>query len=140
MSLLQVDSAPVKPRLLRRLPLPGLVLDTQGTGRVALLCGSGWAVAAERHAMVTAIHFELQLVVLSFLGGSWQLIKAVKQKNHSVHMVIHIGRGRPQKHSGFLHRQLSPSERWSKHGKISEIKAARVCKRARGSAWAKKKS
>lgn len=116
------------------------MLDTQETGRVALLCGSGWAVAAERHAMVTEIHFELQLVVLSFSGGSCQLIKAVKQKNHSVHMVIHIGRGRPQKHSSFLHRQLSPSERWSKHGKISEIKAARMCKRARGSAWARKKS
>lgn len=116
------------------------MLDTEGPGRVALLCGCGWGMAADRHAMVTEIHFELQLVALSFLGGSCQLIKAVKQENHSVHMVIYIGRDRPQKHSGFLCKQLSPSERWNKHGKISEIKALRVCTRVRGSAWAKKKS
>lgn len=82
--------------------------------------------------MVTEIHFELQLVALSFSGGSCQLIKAVKQKNHSAHMVIYIGRDRPRKQSGVLHKQLSPSERWNKHGKISEIKAARVCTRVRG--------
>lgn len=48
---------------------PGLVLDTQGTGRVALLCGWGWGMAADRHAVVTEIHFELQLVALSFSGA-----------------------------------------------------------------------
>lgn len=60
---------PAEPRLLGSLAMPGLVPDTQGTRRVALLCGWSWGTAADRHAVVTEIHSELQLVALSFSGA-----------------------------------------------------------------------
>lgn len=54
-------------------------------------------------------------------------------------MVIYIGRDKPQEHSGFLYKQISPPEHWSKHGKITKIKDECVRTSEKGPAWAKKK-
>lgn len=69
----RTQSAPANPRLLgvclRRPLLRTLSLPGQEARRLGRSAGEGQGMAADRHAAMTEIHSELQLVALSFSGA-----------------------------------------------------------------------